>query len=356
MDDRTVGSMCTGVGGLELAIGLPALWHAEINEAPSRVLKRRWPDVPNLGDVTSVDWQRVARPDVLLAGFPCQGSSIAGRRRGRADERWLWPHVAEAIRVLRPGGIVIENVPNLLRVDDGEAFGEILSDLTRAGYAVRWTVVGACAVGLAHHRHRLFVRALPASACRQPAPQRWPAAGVLAGGHVYVLPHPKCGAPPRGAAPLFPTPTARDGDGRGEGSAEYWEAHRRTCGVPLGAAVALLPTPRASDGVNGGPNQRGSKGDLALPSAVQPQYFGKYAAAVDRHVATTGVAPPAPTEPNSNGNPRLSSCFVQWLMDYPDGWVTGELDRLEAITALGNAVVPRQARHAYGMLCEPLNL
>jgi DNA (cytosine-5)-methyltransferase 1 len=384
MKSRTVGSLCTGYGGLEMAAGLPALWHAEINSHASRVLKRRWPDVPNLGDLTAVDWNAVRVPDLLLAGFPCQSASVAGHRRGRADARWLWPAVATAIGVLRPSEILIENVPNLRNIDGGHAFHDVLCDLARLGYAARWTVVGACAVGLAHHRHRLFLRALPASGCRAPDAQAWPMAGRVVRGELIAEPTPACGAPPlrmktlptpgtasepgtagrrssEGYRPqlgqvilgLFPTPRANDGNARSRGADHTIERRESEGRAQLADVAQLFPSPRSTDGVNGGPGQRGSKGDLVLPSAVQPGHFGRYADAVRRHVATTGTFPPAPTEPNGNGEPRLSPAFAEWLMDLPAGWVTDELDRLPALTAIGNGVVPRQVRHAYKLLSSP---
>ena len=119
-------------------------------------------------------------------------------------------------------------------------------------------------------------------------------------------------------------------------------------------AVGMLPTPRASDGAKGGPNQRGSSGDLMLPSAVMHTRFGDYAPAIARHERLVGRPAPDPTEPaakplnrhgNPRVNPRLSPRFVEFMMCLPDGWVTDVpgVTRNEQLALLGNGVVPTQA-------------
>lgn len=258
-----VGSLCSGYGGIEIGLGmaLPAtevVWVAENDQAVSRVLKRRH-DVPNLGDITTSPWRGAEPIDLLCAGFPCQPVSAAGRQAVTYDHRWHWPDVARAIFDLRPGAVFIENVRNLVAIKydksgrRGEVFADILHDLRLLGYRVRWLVLGACAIGAPHHRHRVFL-----VAGRVPAGQPVPPAE-----RVEVL---QCGAPRNGGRFLLPTPVARDGDadgrsGRGEGSPEYWArkaAEGRTNGIPLGAVVtALLPTPTAE---RYGSNQSWSNG------------------------------------------------------------------------------------------------
>ena len=158
----TVGSLFTGVDGigtgLELA-GWPVerAWFVENDPAPSKVLAHHWPTVPNLGDITAVDWDTQPDVDVVASSWPCQGNSLAGKRRGRGDHWNLWPETARCLEAKRPEWFVGENVPGLLTVEDGQAFGEVLADLDRLGYVTAWTTLGACKVGACHHRHRLFL-------------------------------------------------------------------------------------------------------------------------------------------------------------------------------------------------------
>ena len=159
---------------------------------------------------------------------------------------------------------------------------------------------------------------------------------------------------------------AKHANGNGHGPSLSVEARR-----VARAAVTLLPTPRATDGTKGGPNQRGSSGDLMLPSAVQSERWGKYGPAIARHEAALGRPAPAPTEPTGkDGEPRLSPRFVEWMMGLEDGWVTGikqaraqalagrrvprdrraaaadSLTRAAQLKLLGNGVVPAQAAAA----------
>lgn len=126
---------------------------------------------------------------------------------------------------------------------------------------------------------------------------------------------------------------------------------------PAESAAELLPTPRATDGTKGGPNQRGSSGDLMLPSAVLKLLptppaadsgsgtWGKYGPAIKRWEQVIGRPAPQPTEPGRNGNRRLSPRFVEWLMGVDEGWVTGVpgLSRNRQLELLGNGVVKTQA-------------
>jgi DNA (cytosine-5)-methyltransferase 1 len=94
---------------------------------------------------------------VLTAGFPCQPASVAGKRAGMADERWVWAHAARLISDLRPDYVFLENVPGLLSVDDGRAFGTVIGDLESCGYVGEWTVLSAADVGAPHRRDRVWI-------------------------------------------------------------------------------------------------------------------------------------------------------------------------------------------------------
>jgi DNA (cytosine-5)-methyltransferase 1 len=350
-------------------------WHAEIDDDASRVLKTWWPEVPNLGSFADPDfWERAERVRLMCGGIPCQPFSAAGRQLGEADPRHLWPFWRAGIELHRPATVVFENVQGLTRGKMRPIFDSIVADLVALGYDVRWALLGACAVGAAHHRHRVFLLA-----CRTRTTPNARQVTVQT-----------CG---QKSTAYLPTTTARDGSTRGEGSEDYWRERRAagfTGGAPLGAELALLPTPRAIDaergpvtvertetsgrknGVElasalnmlpsvardrrqqGGPNQGIASGDIALPSAVQPERWGKYAEAIERHAAVLGRPAPEPTEIGPKGGRRLAAAFSEWMMMLPEGHLTSVLDRNPALARAGNGVVPLQAATALRLLFDDL--
>src|SRR5690554_2041171 len=101
----TVGSLFSGIGGLDLGLeraGMTVAWQSEIDPYCVRVLAKHWPDVPNLGDITNIDWRNVEPVDLICGGYPCQPFSLASIRRGESGPRHLWPRFADALRVVRP--------------------------------------------------------------------------------------------------------------------------------------------------------------------------------------------------------------------------------------------------------------
>lgn len=156
----TVGSLFTGIGGLDLGLeraGMTVAWQAEIDPYCCQVLNRHWPAVPNLGDVTTINWEDVPRVDVLTGGYPCQPFSLAGRRDGEYDPRHLWPYVRDAVSVLRPRWVLLENVTGHLTL----GFGRVLGELAEIGYDAEWDCLPAAAFGAPHRRDRVFIVAYP---------------------------------------------------------------------------------------------------------------------------------------------------------------------------------------------------
>lgn len=160
MASLTVGSLFSGIGGLDLGLeraGHRILWHSEIDEYACRVLKKHWPHVPNIGDVKKVNWSEVPHVDIIAGGYPCQPFSTAGKRKGKEDPRHLWPYVLDAIRELRPRYALMENVRGHLTL----GFGDVLADLASCGYSAEWQIIPASSVGAPHRRDRLFFVAYP---------------------------------------------------------------------------------------------------------------------------------------------------------------------------------------------------
>ena len=155
-----IGSLCTGYGGLDLAVELVLggrlAWYAETDPHARTVLAHHWPGVPNLGDIRTVDWTRVEPVDILTAGFPCQDISNAGKRVGiTGAHSSVWTAVADAVRALRPPHLFVENVAALLR----RGLDVVQADLATIGYDTRWLCLRASDIGAAHRRDRLFLLA-----------------------------------------------------------------------------------------------------------------------------------------------------------------------------------------------------
>ena len=361
-------SLFSGYGGLDMAIesvlDVRTAYVADIDPGARKVLAHRFPDAPNLGDVTAVDWPRLGPIDVIAGGSPCQDLSHAGRRAGMTEgtRSNLWVAMREAIAALRPSLVVWENVrgaysagaDSALEFCAGcmgdpqqrgpvlRALGRVLGDLSDLGYDAVWHGLRAADVGAPHGRFRVFVVAYPAG------------------------------------------DAGRLGYGDAAGISANLRSHATdTSRLEDAVAVHLMPTPRATDGTKGGPNQRGSSGDLMLPSAVvqllptptadtrerTPEVadrklangafkdlssiaatsrWGDYAAAIARWEAILGRPAPEPTQTSAKGNPQLSPRFVEWMMGVPDGWITDVpgITRNEALKACGNGVVPQQAEAA----------
>jgi DNA (cytosine-5)-methyltransferase 1 len=157
------GELFAGIGGMSLGLeraGWEPAWFAENDAYCSRVLAKHWPDIPNLGDVTAVDWSEVEHVELVCGGFPCQPVSRAGLRRLSEDERWLWPEALRCVRGLRPRLVLLENTAGLL--DAG--MGCVLGDLASIGYDAEWDGLPAVAFGADHQRDRVFIVAYPTGA------------------------------------------------------------------------------------------------------------------------------------------------------------------------------------------------
>lgn len=191
------GALFAGYGGLEIGaqsvLGGELAWYSEYeppsaknprpSQAAARIMAYHHPGVPNLGDITQIDWRAVPPVDVLTGGSPCQDVSTSGKRVGmRAGTRsGLWASMCEAIEILRPQLVVWENVQGVLSseadsamepcpgcVGDGDdgpvlrALGRVLGDLAGLGYDAWWCGLRAADVGAPHARYRVFVFAAPA--------------------------------------------------------------------------------------------------------------------------------------------------------------------------------------------------
>ena len=326
-----VGSLFSGYGGLDLAVeevfGARKIWFSEIDQAVARVYSGHWPDAPNLGDITAIDWSTVPPVDILCGGFPCQDVSTVGKMAGLAPgtRSGLWANMADAIDQLRPEWVVIENVRGLLSAsairatpDDAtprgvepgpwhleetaprplRAAGAVLGDLADLRCDAQWIGLPATAIGAPHPRYRVFILAHrtlpnPTRLGRFPWRRKSPAGEIQARDDRAQSPGHRPGAP---RARRFP--------------------------------------------------QAGGTGDPVESDRAVLQRWGKYAEAVSRWEQIIDRPAPAPAFLNEATGPRPAPEFVEWLMGLPQGWVTDlshGLTTNQKLAALGNGVLPRKA-------------
>ena len=172
----THGSLFSGIGGFDLAaewMGWTNVLNCEINEFCRKILKYHFPNAKQYSDIQTTDftvWR--GRVDVLTGGFPCQPFSLAGKRKGTEDDRYLWPEMLRAIRSIRPRWIVGENVYGLVNWSDGMVLEQVCADLEDEGYEVQPFVIPACAVGAPHRRDRVWIVAHSADTRFEDMPRR----------------------------------------------------------------------------------------------------------------------------------------------------------------------------------------
>lgn len=154
------GSLFSGIGGFEIAaewMGWENVFHCEWNALGQKVLKYYWPKSISYGDIKKTDFTiHRGHIDILTGGFPCQPYSLAGQRKGKEDERHLWPQMLRAIREIQPRYVVGENVYGLLNWNGGMVFDEVQADLESEGYEVQPVILPACAVNAPHRRDRIW--------------------------------------------------------------------------------------------------------------------------------------------------------------------------------------------------------
>lgn len=155
-------SIFSGVEAATLAwepLGWEPVAFSEIEPFPCAVLAERWPGVPNLGDITKIDWKEEidGAIDLVVGGSPCQSFSVAGKREGLKGASGLMFEYIRCVQELRPRWFLWENVPGALTSEDGGAFGQLLSEMDELGYSLAWRVLDAQFFGVAQRRRRLFL-------------------------------------------------------------------------------------------------------------------------------------------------------------------------------------------------------
>ena len=174
MNDLTHLSLFTGIGGIDLAAeqaGFTTAGQVEQNPYALRVLRKRfgrrtprWTDIKNLTADDFVRRTGIDSPTLISGGFPCQPFSCAGKRRGKEDDRYLWPEMFRIVRELRPAWVLGENVAGIVNME----LENCCTDLESEGYTVRAFLIPACSIGTLHRRNRLFMVAYPNGSRKSP--------------------------------------------------------------------------------------------------------------------------------------------------------------------------------------------
>lgn len=318
-----VADLCSGYGGLTLGLGVAPTWCADVDRHAAAVYAHRHPGVPNVGDLTTLtDWPDA---DLVVAGFPCQPVSSAGRRKGTDDDRWIWPHIARCLRAVRPRAVFLENVRGLLTANGGRALAEVMHDLAAMGFDAAWGVVRASDTGACHRRERWFCLARAGDA---------------------------------------------DDLGRDWPASQHGTHWRNVAAGAGGGALELIATPTTSDAKGAAPGHGGTTAEdvmTLLPTLTEWDLFERwtlpmwqqYGPAIARHEAILGRPAPSPVidNPRARAGVSLSPRFVEWMMCLPDGWVTDvpDIPRTAQLRLLGNGVVPPQAALAASMLAPSLD-
>ena len=353
-----LGELCAGYGGLGMAVeevfGATTAWFSEFDAAPSKILAHRWPDVPNYGDMTKIDWAEIEPVDIISGGTPCQDLSAAGRRAGMTEgtRSNLWVQMREAIATQRPHYVVWENVRGAYSAtaasdleqcpgcmgDPGDggvilrALGRVLGDLSDLGYDTQWRGLRAADVGACHGRFRVFVLATNTGRARTRFHDG-------AGGQVREQADAWSSALVQPGNWPAAAERGESGDSEPSSDSERVRSERRGVNGDLAGAEGA----READG-----GEREWYGDASNDS--QPVNWGEYEPAIRRWEARLGRPAPRPTEPTGrNEGHRLSPRFTEWMMGLPEGWVTDPaigISRNDQLKACGNGVVPQQATAA----------
>lgn len=166
-------SLFGGIEGFGLAghkMGWDLVLSCEIAEFPSLVTKRNFPNTFHHPDIHTLNYETIIKNSrwnpsdttIVVGGFPCQPYSLAGKRKGKNDDRHLWPEMLRVIQEIQPTWVVGENVPGLVNWSGGVVFEEVQSDLEAEGYEVQSFILPAAGVGAPHRRDRVWIVAYSA--------------------------------------------------------------------------------------------------------------------------------------------------------------------------------------------------
>ena len=150
----------SGIGGFSLgaeAHGIETIGFVEKDPFCQRVLKKHWPDVPIESDIRNVKGENYGATDIISGGFPCQPFSVAGKRKGTDDDRYLWDETIRVVAECKPRWFIGENVEGLINIQDGMVLRQVQDDLEKEGFQVQCLVIPASGIGAWHQRKRIWI-------------------------------------------------------------------------------------------------------------------------------------------------------------------------------------------------------
>ena len=329
-----IGSLCTGLSGLELGLQYAGIetkpvFVSDIDPAVSGWLDQAMPHTPNLGDFTELD--ELPEVDIITAGFPCQPVSHAGLRQGINDERWLFDDICRLVSRMDSRPVLfLENVAGILTANGGDAMGRVVYGLADIGYHISWGTLPASAVGAPHRRNRWWGLAYPADT--DVSTLRHEQIAVTRGSSAPVARHDPQAATDTSSIRRNPRP--RSDTGQSSRVGRHGSRNNDT------TTAADTDMPRRQQHSRPEPTQ--TQLDPAQHSSNSVR-FGDFDEAITRWEHVLGRTAPDPTVDG-----RLNPGFVEWMMGYPEGWVTDIMtQRTKSLKALGNAVVPQCAAEAF---------
>ena len=359
MRDLTHMSLFTGIGGLDIAAemaGFVTVGQCELADYPYRVLCKHWPRVLKWRDIRTLtgesfyEYTGLRTVSVLSGGVPCQPFSLAGKRLGQQDERYLWPEMLRVIRELMPSWAIVENVPGILRL----AGNTVCQDLERAGFDVGIFNFEAAAVGAPHRRERVFFVANTRSRRRgeqdicgqQPGRTEAISAGEVVG-------HTKHDGPLTGEVKRINTKNACESRKRPEQAIESERTSRRKLDAVVADATSKRLERATGTKLQGDLNRFATRGENAPSSdpycihrdARRPEPAGQQRKAGSANGGDVFDALRRGCEGNEWWEHDKEFEIRRWWTTEPDvGRVAhGVPNRVDRLKCLGNAVVPMQA-------------
>ena len=150
----------SGIGGFSLGMEatkkIKTIAFCEKDEFCRKVLKKHWSNIKQYNDIRSINGKEIAA-DIVSGGFPCQPFSVAGKRKGTEDDRYLWDEMLRVITEVKPRWVVGENVQGIINIDNGLVLRQVQTDLEAQGFQVQCFLIPASGIGAWHKRNRVWI-------------------------------------------------------------------------------------------------------------------------------------------------------------------------------------------------------